>query len=476
MPKAPARATVFLTVLALFCLAATGQSYDQALRPQFHFTAARGWLNDPNGLVFYKGEYHLFFQHVPDSTRSVDQKTWGHAVSRDLVHWKQLDEAILPLRRPDGTLAGAWSGTAVLDEQNTGGFATGSAEKPIVAFWTAAGLGQCVAYSTDAGRTFTMYAGNPIVPMDPPKRGDWDRDPDVFWYEPGKHWVMIYSISGKGFVFNTSDDLKHWTRQGLLPGMYECPNCFEIALDSDAANKKWIVWDASGKYFIGLFDGKQFTPESGPFTLDGSGNFYAAQTWSNAPDDRRIAITWIRDGKFPGMPFNQQLGIPSELKLRTIPGAGTRLTKLPVKELEQLRYDEKRFENHPLEPGGDNPLAGIKGDAFDIEAEFEPTAGSEIAFQISGQKLLWSGGKLTVGRASVPAPLSQGRFKLRVLIDRTSLEAYANDGAASMTTAFLPPADAGSRELSLTCAGQPASVVSLRIWRMQSIWPPVGGR
>jgi sucrose-6-phosphate hydrolase SacC (GH32 family) len=470
MPNPPARLTVIFAVFSVICLTAGAQSYNERLRPQFHFTAERGWINDPNGLVFYKGEYHLFFQHVPDSTRSIDEKTWGHALSTDLVHWKQVDEAILPIRRPDGKLAGAWSGTAVVDGQNTAGFGNGP-EKPIIAFWTATGLGQCLAYSTDSGRTFTMYSGNPIVPMDPPKTGDWDRDPDVFWYEPGKHWVMVYSISGKGFAFNTSDDLKHWTRQSLLHGMYECPNCFEIALDGDARNRKWIVWDASGKYFIGRFDGKQFSPESGPFLLDGSRDYYAAQTWSNSPNDRRIGITWIRDGKFPGMPFNQQLGIPFELKLQTVPDVGPRLTKYPVQEIERLRYDQKQLENTQLESGSPNPLAGTAGDTFDIDADLQPAPETQIDLWIRGQKVSWSAGKLSFGRTTVEAPLREGHLNLRVLVDRTSIEAYVHDGAASMTVAFLPTNDATSSPLTLSCPSGMMKIASLRVWRMRSIWP-----
>jgi sucrose-6-phosphate hydrolase SacC (GH32 family) len=457
--------------LALCCGFATAQSYDQSLRPQFHFTAAKGWLNDPNGLVYYKGEYHLFFQHCPDSTRSVDEKWWGHAVGNDLVHWKQLDEAISPIPRGDGKLAGAWSGTAVVDDANTAGFAKPGGEKAIIAFWTATGIGQCLAYSTDGGQRFTHYSANPVIPMDPPRKGDWDRDPDVFWFEPGKHWVMFYSISGKGFVFNTSDDLKHWTRQSLLPGMYECPNCFELALDGDAGNRKWIIWDASSKYFIGRFDGKRFTPEAGPFVLDGSRDFYAAQTWSNAPDGRRIGITWIRDGKFPGMPFNQQMGIPFELRLQTIPGAGPRLTKLPVKEVEQLRYNQKQFENIRLEPNSPNPLADVHGDAFDIEAELQPAEASEFTLDIRSQKLSWSGGKLHLGRASVAAPLQQGHLKLRILVDRASIEVFAGDGAASMTVAFLPPASQEPNALSLSCTQGSVQIQYIRVWRMHGIWP-----
>lgn len=455
-------------VLSLCRPARAVELYEEPLRPRFHFTAAKGWLNDPNGLVFYGGEYHLFFQHNPAGANWVEALSWGHAVSADLIHWKQLDEAIPPTPVAEGKVAGSWSGTGVVDRDNTAGFATGPGQRPIVLAWTATGLGQCLAFSNDAGRTFTKYAHNPVVPMDPPKPGDWDRDPDIFWYAPGKHWVMIYSVTGKGLVINTSADLKHWTRQGLIPDMFECPACFELGVEGEADNRKWVVWDGGGKYLIGRFDGKRFASEGGPFLLDGGKNYYAAQTWSNAPDGRRVGIAWMRDGKFPGMPFNQQMGIPFELKLRTIPSVGLRLTKLPVREVERLRHGQKELANRVLSPG-DNALAGITGDAFDIEAELEPDTAMEISLTAQGQRLVWSQGRLSIGDASITAPLNREVLKLRVVIDRTSLEAYANDGAASMTVAFVPPA----REavvLSLECKGGHAKIITLRLWQMHSIW------
>jgi fructan beta-fructosidase len=443
------------------------ESYDEPLRPQFHFTAAKGWLNDPNGLVFYKGAYHLFFQHNPNGTNWVEMLSWGHAVSSDLTHWKQFDDQIPPTKRPDEKMAGSYSGTGFVDWNNTGGFA-GGAEKPIVLAWTATGLGQCLAYSNDAAQTFTKFAGNPVIAMPTPKRkGDWDRDPDVFWYEPGQHWVLLYSITGTGFVVNTSTDLKHWTRQSVIDGFFECPGMFELPVDRDGLHKKWVVWDASSKYVIGTFDGKTFTKESGPFVLDHGKNYYAAQSWSDAPDGRRISIGWMRNSKFPGMPFNQQMGIASELKLRTISGQGVRLTKLPVKEVESLRYDQKRVENQAL-GGNANLLSGINGELFDLEAEIDCKDASRVEFDIRGEKLAYSDGKLTLGEASAPVSLQPNRrLKLRVLVDRTSIEAYANDGSVSMTCSFLP--EPANRGLAVSATGE-ATLIDLHLWRMRSAW------
>ena len=423
-------------------------------------------MNDPNGLVFYRGEYHLFFQHNPAATTSVsDDLNWGHAVSRDLVHWDQLPEAIPPTPMANGKRAGSWSGTGFVDLNNTAGFQSG-AEKPIIVAWTAAGLGQCIAFSNDRGRTFTKFAGNSVIPMDPPRKGDWDRDPDVFWYEPGRHWVMIFSVSDRGFVVYNSPDLKHWTYQSLIDGLYECPDCFQLPLDGVQNNRRWVIWDASSRYFIGRFDGKVFTKEAGPFVLDRGRNYYAAQTWSDVPGGRRIAIAWMRDGKFPGMPFNQQLGIPSDLKLQTLPHEGPRLTKLPVKEIESLRYDAKHWENQPLRPGSD-PLSAVTGDTFDLEASIDPAAAKEIVFDIRGQKLTWSASQLSGAGASAPLTPINHKLTLRILVDRTSIEVFANAGAVSLTTAMTPTQAA--KPISLSATGGEARIVELRLWRMRSI-------
>ena len=236
--------------------------YEEKYRPQFHFTAKRGWDNDPNGLVFYKGEYHLFFQHNPFGNQWGNM-TWGHAVSPDLVHWTQLRNAIEPDRM--GTI---FSGSAVVDWENTASFQTGP-EETLVAIYTAAGgtspeskgqpFTQCIACSNDRGRTFTKYRANPVVPH---MVGD-NRDPKVVWHVPTRKWIMTLYLSGNDYRFLASPDLKTWAKLHdiTVPGCAECPDFFEMTVDGEPGVTKWVWTAANDKYLVGMFDGERFCPE-----------------------------------------------------------------------------------------------------------------------------------------------------------------------------------------------------------------------
>lgn len=456
--------------------APTTPYHDEKYRPQFHFTADTGWMNDPNGLVFDAGEWHLFYQHNPNANSPEPGMCWGHALSTDLVHWRHLPEALKPNPGPLGKPAGCWSGSGLIDLNNSAGFQTGK-ERPIILAWTSTGVGQCIAFSNDRGRTFTPYAQNPVLPMDPPKKDDWDRDPKVYWHEPTHKWVMAISISNKGVTLYSSPDLKHWTKQSLFPGLFECPDYFQLPVDDDPKQMKWVIWDASGKYFIGRFDGTAFTAEAGPYHIDAGHNYYAAQTWNNAPDARRISIAWMRDGAYPGMPFNQQMGIPSELKLRTLP-EGIRLTKLPVKEVEQLRYDTQEIRNQPLEHQNVFP-GGYTGDLLDIEGEVDVKEAGAIDLNLRGVPIQFASGQLHVASRSVALAPVNGRITFRILVDRTSIEVFGNNGAASISLTYVAPPDGGEQQApTLTAEKGRATLVLLRVHKMHSAWerPATPGR
>ncbi|MHC4110677.1 MAG: twin-arginine translocation signal domain-containing protein, partial [Planctomycetota bacterium] len=256
--------------------------YNEKYRPQFHFTPRKNWTNDPNGLVFYKSEYHLFFQHNPTGI-NWGNMTWAHAVSTDLIHWKQLPNAIEP-----DELGTIFSGSAVVDWKNTSGFKTG-AESVLVAFYTSAGshapkkvpFTQSIAYSNDRGRTWIKYKNNPVIGH---IRAN-NRDPKVIWHEPTKTWIMALFLDKNDFVLYSSKNLKEWSRfqDVKLPGSSECPDFFPLAVDGNPAKTRWVFWGGNGRYLLGTFDGRKFNQQAGPFESR-VGNFYASQTYSDIPE------------------------------------------------------------------------------------------------------------------------------------------------------------------------------------------------
>ncbi|HZI31931.1 MAG TPA: glycoside hydrolase family 32 protein, partial [Candidatus Binatia bacterium] len=282
--------------------------YDEADRPIYHYTARRGWLNDPNGLVYYNGEYHLCYQHNPYGYYW-DNMHWGHAVSTDLVHWTELPEAIYPTY-----LGAAWSGSSVVDWNNSAGFGA----QAIVCFYTtAAGYGnnprmslpnhftQSLAYSTDADRTFILYTNNPVIP----NLGGDNRDPRVLWYAPDNKWVMILWLNNNNYGIFNSTDLKNWTQTStfVFPNTIEVPELFALPLDGDTNNLQWIIYGGAGSYYVGSFDGATFTAQHGPFSIRQGDSFAATQTFSDIPaaDGRRILIVH-GTAQYPGMPFNNE--------------------------------------------------------------------------------------------------------------------------------------------------------------------------
>ena len=444
--------------------------YHETLRPQFHFTPAKNWTNDPNGLVFYKGEYHLFFQHNPKGI-NWGNMTWGHAVSRDLLHWKQLEHAILP-----DHLGTIFSGSAVIDKNNTSGFQTGD-EKPLVAIYTYAGdfgqpktkFTQAIAFSNDRGRTFTKYEKNPVL-------GHilaGNRDPKVFWHEPSKQWVMALYLDNGKFVLQGSKNLKEWEKLSDVPfkGGHECPEFFELAVDGNEKDRRWVFWEGAGRHLIGKFDGRTFTPESEVLRTEGGSNCYAGQTWNNIPeaDGRRIFIGWMRNGRYPGMPFNQQMSIPCELTLRTT-DEGVRLFSYPVREVESLRGMRHWWKNTPLTAESD-PLRNLRGQLFDIEATIRPGTAEAIELNIRGQVVRYDAAKgtFTYKKRTAKVALVDGKLNLRVLIDRSSFEIFVGDGRTVMSFCFV--SDPANQTLSLTASGGEAMIESLDVYDLKSTWP-----
>jgi len=323
--------------------------YREPLRGQFHFSSRRGWNNDPNGLSFFKGEYHLFYQHNPYG-HEWGNMHWGHAVSLDLVHWRAIGDALAP-----DDFGPMFSGSAVVDWLNTSGL--GRPGQPAqVLIYAAAGnpAVQCIASSTD-GRNYTKFSGNPVVRQISPG----NRDPKVFWHQPSKKWVMALYVELNGahtIQFLSSPNLKDWTVMSRVEGFFECPDFFELTVDGEASKKKWVLTAASSEYMVGSFDGAIFTPETAKLPGHRGSGFYAAQTFSDIPanDGRRIQIGWLQTAT-PGMPFNESMTIPLELNLLGTP-EGPRLTWKPVKELQSLRVRSWNFAPTTLMPESANLL------------------------------------------------------------------------------------------------------------------------
>ena len=368
-------------------------------RPSYHFTPLYGWMNDPNGMVYKDGEYHLYFQYNPYGSKWGNMH-WGHAVSKDLVHWEHLDPAIA--RDPVGHI---FSGSSVIDKKNTAGFG----KDAIIAIYTNNSVNhdevQCIAYSNDNGRTFTKYEGNPVLtPFDGLK--DF-RDPKVFWYEKGKCWYMIVSADKEMRLYK-SKNLKKWNYVsafgkgiGQQPCQYECPDFFQLPVNGDKKKMKWVMtmninpgcWfgGSATEYFVGDFDGKKFTcPDANEVKwLDWGKDHYATVTFSNT-GDRVLGITWMSNWQYANLtPFKQNRGangLPRELKLYEKNGKYY-ISEDVAPEVYALRKDTKNVADASV--AGEKMLAGVAANmegAFEIEADVTPDANGIAGIEISNNK------------------------------------------------------------------------------------------
>ena len=468
---------VLASVSAQLCWAAeesTQAAYDEVYRPQFHYTCKMGCLGDINGVFYYDGEYHMCYQHVPQRPASHLKVHWGHAISKDLLHWQELGDIIAPDERGP-----AFSGTAVVDWNNASGLQTGS-EKVLLAFYTAAGYMldppikavQCLVYSNDRGRTWTKYESNPVLGH----VARCNRDPKVFWHKPTQQWIMAITIGGwdyePDFAIFGSQNLKEWELYSTyrLEGPAECPDMFELPVDGDKNNMRWVAWGAPGRYAVGKFDGAIFDRQ-GPIlpTKQGAAG-YAAQTFSDIPagDGRRIQVTWLNAGHWAAMPFKYQASFPLELSLRTV-GKEVRLCRVPIKEIEQLHGKRHAWNETILGPGN-NLLSDITGDTFDVRAEIEPGNAAQVVFNVRGTEIVYDAKeqKLScLGKSAVLEPIA-GKIKLQILIDRASIEIFGNDGLVTMFYIVWP--DPGNKTLALSSSGGEAQIVSMDVYEIASVW------
>jgi fructan beta-fructosidase len=444
--------------------------YQETLRPIYHYSARRGFVNDPNGLVYYNGQYHLCYQHNPYDV-VVGNQNWGNAVSTDLVHWQELPEAIY-----GDALGQAWSGSSVVDWNNSAGFGSNA----IVSFYTSAGghsnnnlmsqgqlFGQSMAYSLDQGQTWTKYTNNPVVPN---VEGD-NRDPKVIWYAPGNKWVMVFWLQNNDFGFFSSTDLKHWTQTSTFtfPNVIEVPELFQLPLDGNANNQPWIFYAGAGNYYVGTFDGNAFTAQNGPFLIRGGNSFAAGQTFNNIPasDGRRILIA-NGTQNYPNMPFQCAMDFPVELTLNTVSGIPQMFVN-PARELSGLFTSTNTWSVQTL-ASGVNVMSGTTGEAFDLDATFQPGTATSITFTLRGNTVTYNCGAQTVTCAGTTQSLapSNGMVRLQMLVDRGIIEIYGNSGLLYMPMTVT--ATSGAQAVSLVATGSGATLNSMVMHNLGSAW------
>lgn len=472
----------------------------ETYRPVYHHTPVYGWMNDPNGMFYKDGVYHLYFQYNPYGSMWANM-TWGHSTSTDLTHWTYEGTAIVP-----DAWGAIFSGSCVVDKDNTAGFGKGA----VVAFYTSAKStpwgdiqSQSMAYSLDNGKTFIKYEHNPILTS---TERDF-HDPKVFWYAPGKHWVMMLAV-GQEMQIYSSGNLKEWKKessfgamQGAHGGVWECPDLVEVAVEG-SKEKKWVLicnlnpggpfGGSAAQYFVGSFDGKKFVNESPTQTkwLDWGKDNYATVTWSNAPAGRCIALGWMSNWQYannvPTTQYRSANTLARDLTLYRV-GGELYLRSKPSPEIKKARAEEKKIPT--FEVKGNYEVASLLADnkgAYEIEMTIENKGTSKIDFSLmneKGEKVAMyydvvrkqfvmdrsASGIVGFSRdfpAVTVAPVrNTDQIHLRLFIDRSSVEAFGEDGEYVMTNLVFP-AEPYNRMVFSSDKGS-YIVKSMNVYRLQ---------
>ncbi len=492
----------------------SGGSYGEPYRSQFHFTPAQNWMNDPNGLVYYDGEYHLFYQYNPFGN-TWGHMSWGHAVSKDLVHWQHLPVA---LQEEDGIMI--FSGSAVVDKKNTSGFGT-EQNPPMIAIYTGhqdregvVRQDQRIAYSLDNGRSWTKYSDNPVI-----DEGLADfRDPKVFWHKASEKWVMAVALSKEQKIrFYGSTNLKEWSLLSEFgPAgaaddlLWECPDLFELPVEGNSSGQtKWVLQvdvnpgsvagGSGGQYFVGEFDGRRFVqdPAARGETLwvDYGRDFYAVQSYSDIPDEdgRRIWLAWMNNWdyaqKIPTEPWRSAMTIPRKTGLKNT-DRGYRLVQHPVQELQKLRANHAGMEEVTIEADEVMDPPDFQGKAYELRVEFDAGDSERfgiklrkgqneqtvIGYDVRNQQLFLDrreSGEVAFDSTfasleKAPMALENNRINLHIFVDWSSVEVFANDGEIVITDRIFP--STASTGIEFFSEGGSAMIRSADIWELQSIW------
>ena len=485
-------------------LMAQNIQYKEPHRPQIHFSPKANWMNDPNGMVYYAGEYHLFYQYYPDST-VWGPMHWGHAVSKDMVHWQHLPIALYP-----DSLGYIFSGSVVVDEHNTSGLQKGT-EKVLVALFTYHDMAgeksgsnrfqtQGLAYSHDRGRTWHKYAGNPVLAN--PGFKDF-RDPKISWHQASAHWIMTLAV-GNEIQFYRSKNLLQWTftgkfgaQEGSHGGVWECPDLFEMTVKG-TTQKKWVLLVSIGngavnggsgtQYFIGNFDGKNFindAPKESVYWLDEGTDNYAGVTWSNAPNNRRLFLGWMSNWQYaqqvPTAPWRSAMTIPRELTLEPTM-LGPRLYTRAVKELHILRGTSVPIHNdvvpstQPTEWHLEYDVSSTTAAVFGIQLQNDFGEQLSIGYDQHNQRFYIDRSEGTGKHFSTQFPAihfaprksKQSLLKMHIFLDASSVELFADDGATVMTDLYFPGTP--FTRIKLYETGGKASLIKGSWYPLASIW------
>ena len=417
--------------------------YREKLRPAAHFTAPRGWINDPNGFVYYEGRYHLFYQHNPADTVWGNMH-WGHAVSRDLVHWEDRGEALF--QDEHGAM---YSGSAVIDERNLTGLQRNE-HAPLLLFYTAAGgsgrmnesapFTQRLAYSTDGGETFVKYPRAIL-----PHIAECNRDPKIVWCDELECYVMALYLRGREFALYRSENLLDWTafQRLCLEDDDECPDFYPLECGGE---RYWVLTAAHDHYLIGRFERGLFQPVQSPGMLH-AGRSYAAQSCFGLANKRRVRFGWNRSN-IPNMPFNGSMTTPQEMTLRRVGGA-MKLCAYPAAEFDALR-GEGRVGRDSLT---------LTGRANDIELTMPAEDGKTAT--LFGLTIAYADGKLTANGEKLRVRPENGLLRLRIVQDVHAVEVYVNGGEATMLIEHRSDLFLNRVE----CAG-----AEIAAWPLENIW------
>jgi sucrose-6-phosphate hydrolase SacC (GH32 family) len=446
-------------------------NYQEDNRGQFHFSPRSGWMNDPNAPLYYRGVYHLFFQHAP-SALHWDTMHWGHATSTDLVHWQQRPIALDPSIHP-GDL---WSGGGVVDCGNVSGLKNGDHD-PILVYSGTRGV--TVFYSLDGGNTFQTYdGGRKVVVPD----GD-SRDPKVFWDPVSQHWGMVVwsDAGGNGVDFFVSTDLLHWSFASRFKAgwLFECPNMIRMPLDG---GYHWVLHAGSGEYYVGDWDGTAFHSDwSVPQKINqtdthaGAG-YYAALNFSNLKGDRVVSMAW--QGENYGSIWTGNASFPVDLKLRRT-ADGLRVAANPVPEIETLRENTRTWKNLRLDAKAARELlAGVRVNTYEVDAVVDVRDVQRFGFRLHTGPGGWfdrdvaydAGSQQLNGVALKP---SGGKVRVRLLVDRGQLDVFGNDGDVYQSYNVNFDGLPGGDGLELFTEGR-LRLDSLTIHELASIWRPLG--